>query len=87
MLAVLAFALNRFFPANTLQHIISRSFGVIMVVNLFLNTLFYPELFQYQSGSEAAGFLNTTKPDEAYMFNMVSSEYSFQFYYKGNLNG
>jgi 4-amino-4-deoxy-L-arabinose transferase-like glycosyltransferase len=85
LLAVLAFAINRFFPGDALQHIIARSFGVIMVVNLFLNTLFYPELFKYQSGSEAAGFLNTTKPDEAYMFNMVSSEYSFQFYYKGEL--
>ncbi|HEY8897439.1 MAG TPA: glycosyltransferase family 39 protein [Niastella sp.] len=85
LLAVLAFAINRFFPGDALQHIIARSFGVIMVVNLFLNTLFYPELFKCQSGSEAAGFLNTTRPDEAYMFNMVSSEYSFQFYYKGQL--
>ena len=85
LLAVLAFAINRFFPGDALQHLIARSFGVIMVVNLFLNTLFYPELFKYQSGSEAASFLNTTRPDEAYMFNMVSSEYSFQFYYKGDL--
>lgn len=85
LLAVLAFALNRFFPGNALQHIITRSFGVIMVVNLFLNILFYPVLFQYQAGSEAASFLNTTQPDEAYMFNNVSSEYSFQFYYKGEL--
>jgi 4-amino-4-deoxy-L-arabinose transferase-like glycosyltransferase len=84
VLAVLAFILLRFFRGNTLQHIIARSFGVIMVVNLFLNTLFYPVLFQYQSGNEAAGFLNS-QPGTVYMFNDVSSEYAFQFYYKGNI--
>jgi 4-amino-4-deoxy-L-arabinose transferase-like glycosyltransferase len=86
LLAVLAFALRRFFPGNALQHIIVRSFGVIMVVNLFLNTLFYPEIFQYQSGNEAAVFLNTTNSDNIYMFRDGFSEYAFQFYYKGQIN-
>ena len=86
LLAVLAFALNRFFPGNALQHLIARSFGIIMVVNLFLNTLFYPEIFQYQSGDEAARFLNTTRSQDVYMFRDGFSEYSFQFYYKGQIH-
>ncbi|MCS3799319.1 ArnT family glycosyltransferase [Niastella sp. OAS944] len=86
LLAVLAFALNRLFPGNALQHLIARSFGIIMVVNLFLNTLFYPELFQYQCGNEAARSLNTTGPQDVYMFRDGSSEYSFQFYYKGQIH-
>lgn len=85
LLVIFAFVLKRFFPGNAVQHLIACSFGVIMAVNLFLNTLFYPTLFQYQSGSEAAGFLNSTQTGTAYMFNNVSSEYSFQFYYKGTL--
>ncbi len=83
-LAVLAFALLRLFRGNAMQHIIARSFGVIMVVNLFLNTLFYPVLFQYQSGNEAAAFLNP-QTEQVYMFKDVSSEYAFQFYYNGSI--
>lgn len=86
LLAVLAFALNRFFPGNALQHLIARSFGIIMVVNLFLNILFYPEIFQYQAGDEAARFLNTTRSQDVYMFRDGSSEYSFQFHYKGQIH-
>jgi 4-amino-4-deoxy-L-arabinose transferase-like glycosyltransferase len=83
-LAVLAFLLLRLFPGNAMQQIITRSFGVIMVVNLFLNSLFYPVLFQYQSGNEAAAFLNPQR-GEVYMFKDVSSEYAFQFYYQGDI--
>jgi 4-amino-4-deoxy-L-arabinose transferase-like glycosyltransferase len=81
-LAVLAFVGIRLFPGNSLQHVLARSFAVIMVVNLFLNTLFYPELFRYQSGNAAAAFLNKKQEGPVYMFNDVSSEYAFQFYYR-----
>ena len=86
MLALLAFTIVRLFPDNSLQHVITRSFGAIMVVNLFLNALFYPTLFQYQCGNAAAGYLNEQHPDHVYMFNNVSSEYAFQFYYKGSIH-
>lgn len=83
VLAVLAFAAMRLFPDNSLQQVLARSFAVTMVVNLFLNTLFYPELFRYQSGNAAAAFLNKQpQAQPVYMFNDVSSEYAFQFYYK-----
>jgi 4-amino-4-deoxy-L-arabinose transferase-like glycosyltransferase len=84
LLAVLAFTLLRLFRGNALQAIVARSFGVIMVVNLFLNILFYPVLFQYQSGNEAAAFLNP-QPGTVHMFKDISSEYAFQFYYKGSI--
>jgi hypothetical protein len=83
ILAVLAFAMVRLFPGNGLQHLLARSFGVIVIVNLFLNALFYPALFQYQSGNAAAAFLNRQQQPAVYMFNNVSSEYAFQFYYNG----
>lgn len=86
ILAVLTFAMMRIFPGNVLQHHLARSFGVIMVVNLFLNALFYPALFQYQSGNAAAAFLNKQQQPAVYMFSNVSSEYAFQFYYNGYIH-
>ncbi|HEY8897202.1 MAG TPA: glycosyltransferase family 39 protein [Niastella sp.] len=84
-LALLALLAVRIFPGNALQHIMMRSFIVIMVVNCFLNGLFYPELFKYQSGNAAASFLEKTQPATVYLFNDVSSEYAFQFYYGGTI--
>ncbi|WP_207514011.1 ArnT family glycosyltransferase [Longitalea luteola] len=86
ILALLAFVLDRLFRGNGLQQILVRSFAVIMVVNLFLNILFYPVLFRYQSGNAAAAILNEQHQDAVYMFNDVSSEYAFQFYYKGPIH-
>jgi 4-amino-4-deoxy-L-arabinose transferase-like glycosyltransferase len=83
VLVVLAFSMIRIFPGNGLQLLLARSFGVIMIVNLFLNALFYPALFQYQSGNAAAAILNRQLQPEVYMFSHVSSEYAFQFYYNG----
>jgi 4-amino-4-deoxy-L-arabinose transferase-like glycosyltransferase len=81
VLAFLAFVIVRVFRGNTLPHILARSFGVIMVVNLFLNTLFYPVLFKYQSGNAAAAWLSGSELFmPVYLFNDVSPEYAFQFY-------
>lgn len=85
LLALLALVGIRIFPGNSLQHLMARSFSAIMVVNLFLNALFYPELFKYQSGNAAARFLEKTQPGTVYMFNDVSSEYAFQFYFPGTV--
>jgi len=86
ILALLAFALIRLFPGKSLQHVLTRSFGVIMVVNLFLNSLFYPVLFKYQCGNAAAATLNEQHQHHIYMFNNVPSEYAFEFYYKGAIH-
>jgi 4-amino-4-deoxy-L-arabinose transferase-like glycosyltransferase len=83
VLALLASAIFWIFRSNALQPVMARSFCVIMVVNLFLNLSFYPVLFKYQSGNAAAAFLEKKQKDQVYMFNDVSSEYAFQFYYDG----
>ncbi|OQP58208.1 hypothetical protein A3860_07740 [Niastella vici] len=80
VLAFLAFIMLRVFPGNGLPHILARSFGVIMAVNLFLNTLFYPVLFKYQSGKVAADYVNSEQHEPVYLFNDISPEYAFQFY-------
>lgn len=86
ILVLLAVALVRLFPGKSLQHLFTRSFGVIMMVNLFLNTLFYPTLFQYQCGNAVAATFNRQHLQDVYMFSNVSSEYAFQFYYKGTIH-
>jgi 4-amino-4-deoxy-L-arabinose transferase-like glycosyltransferase len=80
-LLIIAFVLCRFFPGNFLTSIIGRSFSAILVVNLVLNCLFYPELFKYQSGIAAASFLEKNKrPGTVYTIGEISSEYAFELY-------
>ncbi len=80
-LLLIAFVLCRLFPGNVLVSIIGRSFSAILVVNLILNCLFYPELFKYQSGIAAASFLEKNKhPGIVYTISEISSEYAFELY-------
>jgi len=81
VLATLAFSIYRFFPGNQLVNIFGRSFSAVLVLSLFLNTLFYPEIFKYQSGMKAASFLkknNMTGP--VYTFTELIPEFAFEFY-------
>ncbi|HXB30420.1 MAG TPA: glycosyltransferase family 39 protein [Puia sp.] len=73
--------LYRLFPGNNLENIIGRSFSAVLVVNLLLNCLVYPELFKYQSGNAAAAFLKKNNhPGTVYTISGISSEYAFEFY-------
>ncbi|HSZ35037.1 MAG TPA: hypothetical protein VK772_17090, partial [Puia sp.] len=73
----------RLFPGQTLVSVFGRSFAVIMVANLFLNCLIYPELFKYQSGIPAAAFVNENNYDgPIYTLSEISAEYAFEFYSK-----
>lgn len=81
VLAALAFSIYRFFPGNQLVNIFGRSFSAVLVLSLFLNILFYPEIFKYQSGMKAAKFLkmnNQTEP--VYTFRELIPEFAFEFY-------
>ena len=81
MLVLAAVLIYWLFPSRAMQHVIGRSFAGIMVVNLFLNLVFYPDLFKYQSGNAAATLLKKQQYSRpVYMFNGFSSEYAFQFY-------
>jgi 4-amino-4-deoxy-L-arabinose transferase-like glycosyltransferase len=81
VLAMLAFFIYRFFPGNQLVNIFGRSFSAVLVLSVFLNILFYPEIFKYQSGMKAASFLkenNLTGP--VYTFRELFPEFAFEFY-------
>lgn len=83
LVLVAAVILIRFFPGQTLASAFGRSFAVIMIANVFLNCLIYPELFKYQSGIPAATFVNENNYDgPIYTLSEISAEYAFQFYSK-----
>jgi 4-amino-4-deoxy-L-arabinose transferase-like glycosyltransferase len=83
LILAIAIILIRFFPGQTLASTFGRSFAVIMIVNVFLNCLIYPELFKYQSGIPAATFVNENKYDgPIYTLSEISAEYAFEFYSK-----
>ena len=48
-------------PAN--QKVIFRTVIISFIVNLYLNLAFYPSIMQYQSGSEAAMWINSHNPN------------------------
>ena len=73
----------RFFPGNGIENITGRSFSAVLVVNLFLNGLFYPDLFRYQSGMAAASYLEKNNvQNPVYLFSELFPEFSFEFYSK-----
>jgi 4-amino-4-deoxy-L-arabinose transferase-like glycosyltransferase len=80
-LIAIAVVLYRLFPGIAVENIIGRSFAGILVVNLFLNCLFYPELFTYQPGRAAAAYLEKNKiPGRLYTLTDASPEFAFEFY-------
>ena len=81
LLPALAFIIYRFFPGNQLINIFGRSFFAVLAVSLFLNFLIYPEIFNYQSGMNAASFLKKNKQTEpVYTFSELIPEFAFEFY-------
>ncbi len=80
---VLAIVIPNLFPGNKLENIIGRSFSLVLVVNLFLNCLVYPDLFKYESGIQAADFINkNNQSSPVYTLSEISAEYAFEFYSK-----
>jgi 4-amino-4-deoxy-L-arabinose transferase-like glycosyltransferase len=70
------------FPGNKLQNVFGRSFSAALIVNFFLNSLFFPELFSYQSGNAAAEYLKRNNtPANPYTFSDLTPEFAFEFYY------
>jgi len=60
------------------------SFITACITFLFLNFFFYPSLLKYQSGSEAAFYLNQNFPGKKVAAYETSS-YSFDFYANSNI--
>ncbi len=70
-----------FFKENNLINIFSRSFSTAIIVYGFLNLFFYPSVLKYQSGSEAAFYINNLKSTEK-VIQYGENFYSFNFYIK-----
>ncbi len=69
---------------NTLGAILKKNIGFALLLAIFLNLLFYPVLFTYQSGMMAAEWLNKrgfTQPVVTYKYET----YSLDYYYKGTV--
>ena len=85
LIAIIVFAATTtaillFFNKVGFIGVIGKSFVAAIGVFIFLNTCIYPSLMQYQSGSEAADYVNEKFADvnAATMFN--ENSYSFTFY-------
>lgn len=57
-----------------------RSVLAIVFANIFINTAFYPELFRYQSGSEAAKWVNTNQPGVPVVQHTRNYSFPLEFY-------
>jgi 4-amino-4-deoxy-L-arabinose transferase-like glycosyltransferase len=80
-IVLLVFLAILFFRKRNLPAALGRSFMIAVLVYGFLNFFFYPALLKYQSGSEAAFYVNKLKPaGKVGMFREDS--YSFAFYSK-----
>jgi 4-amino-4-deoxy-L-arabinose transferase-like glycosyltransferase len=64
------------FRSSHLADALGRSFAVSVAFNLMLNGVFYPAVARYQSGSEAASFINglPPRPVGLYDFNSYALE-------------
>lgn len=71
--------LHRFVQTTPFRLLLYRSGLAIIIVNLYLNWVFYPDLLHYQTGSEAAFYLNKNFPDSA-VTNLDPYPNALEFY-------
>ena len=69
---------------NLLIAITIKNIGFALILSIFLNSLFYPSLLQYQSGMMAAKWLNLNHINQPITVGNSGSS-SFHFYYKGKV--
>ena len=67
------------FRGRTLQAAMGKTTGLSIVLYCFLNIFFYPPLLRYQSGSEAAFYINKL-PSNIPVATYPGSSYSLSFY-------
>lgn len=67
------------FTKSTIPSVFGRTFITGILVYGFLNLAFYPVLLKYQSGSEAANFINQQEPGKT-VCTYHENSYSFAFY-------
>ncbi|NSL89254.1 glycosyl transferase [Chitinophaga sp. Mgbs1] len=78
-LIVLYLLLHYWLDKNTREAVFYRTAAVSILLNLYVNTILYPDMMQYQSGSQAAFYANAVLPETPVsMYN--TNTYSFEFY-------
>ncbi|WP_291919734.1 glycosyltransferase family 39 protein [Chitinophaga sp.] len=80
-LCVLYLLLHYWLDKSTRQAIFYRTVAVSILLNLYLNTILYPDMMQYQSGSAAAAYANAYLPGRSIGLYQANS-YAFDFYLK-----
>ncbi|MGN8035560.1 ArnT family glycosyltransferase [Chitinophaga sp. 22321] len=80
-LCLLYLLLHYWLDKSSRQAVFYRTIAISILLNLYLNTILYPDMMQYQSGSEAAAYANTHLPGQRIGFYEANS-YGFDFYLK-----
>ena len=77
-----AFTATGAFRDKGLMPTLQRTALASILVNLYLNLVFYPKLLTYQSGSEAAFWINQHNPAKLPVVQLVSHQYAYalEFY-------
>lgn len=81
VLLIIYLLLHYWLDKNTREAVFYRTIAISILLNLYLNTILYPDMMQYQSGSVAAKYANEHLPGQAVELYQVNS-YSFDFYLK-----
>jgi 4-amino-4-deoxy-L-arabinose transferase-like glycosyltransferase len=92
ILVALLIAMASFFlvvlPAITkmegLKKVLFQTGSAILVVNLYINLVFYPDLLKYQGSSEAAFYMNKYYPNENIVCR-TTYDAAFEFYLKSDI--
>lgn len=71
--------LHRWLKTTKFRLLLFRCGLAIVIVNLYLNWAFYPDLLQYQTGSESAFYLNKNIPDSS-ITNLDPYPNALEFY-------
>ncbi len=71
--------LHRWLKTTKFRLLLYRCGLAIVIVNLYLNWAFYPDLLQYQTGSESAFYLNKNIPDSS-ITNLDPYPNALEFY-------
>ncbi|WP_249219462.1 glycosyltransferase family 39 protein [Chitinophaga sp. HK235] len=80
-LIVLYMLLHYWLDKSTREAVFYRTIAMSILLNLYVNTILYPDMMQYQSGSEAASYANTALPGTPISLYQNNS-YSFEYYLK-----
>ncbi|MBO9564775.1 MAG: glycosyltransferase family 39 protein [Niastella sp.] len=78
-LFILMLFLPRWLQTTRFSLLLYRCGLAIFIVNLYLNWVFYPDLLHYQTGSEAAFYLNKNIPDSS-ITNLDPHTNALEFY-------